>query len=77
MPVAPPLPFPMEFEAFMSPRRPSAAILKCLHNALQKLEQTNDPSKKSFPELKPILLSRIAELELAKALGAIAAPSDT
>ena len=60
----------------MSRRRPPAQTLESLRTALQKLEQTNDPARESFPELKRIMLARIADLELAKALKATAAQVD-
>jgi hypothetical protein len=50
----------------VSTRRPSPETLESLRATLQQLEQTNDPADESFPELKRIILARIADLELAR-----------
>lgn len=60
----------------MSTRHPSPETLGSLRATLQKLEQTNDPEGESFPDLKRILLARIAELELVEALEATEAPAE-
>ena len=54
----------------MSVRRSTPETLESLRATLQTLEQTNDPDQESFPELKRILLARIADLEVAQALEA-------
>lgn len=56
----------------MSHYRPAPGTLESLRATLQKLEQSDAPAEdpQSFSELKRILLSRIADLELAQALEA-------
>ena len=60
------------------PRRPTPKTLKSLHATLQKLEQTDNPADapESISELKRVLLSRIADLELSKILEIADAETD-
>ena len=70
--------FPIKEEASMPGRRTSSENLESLRATLQKLEQTDAPAEdpESFADLKRILLSRIADLELAQMLETAEAATD-